>query len=97
MCVCSDALRESVTRAKRQRGTRRSAIRLTLRHQGMRSSQVGVFRVLLVRAVNEVLEQEEVSRASLNDGQEPVSELELSAARIRFLGRHESREVSMLR
>lgn len=44
-----------------------------------------MFGVVRIRAGDEVFEKQEVARAALDDGKEPVAELELAAARICLL------------
>ena len=51
----------------------------------MNGSQFDMFGIIFTGGVYEIFQQEKVTRASLNNSQEPVSELQLSTARIRFL------------
>ena len=70
--------------------------RRTLGHEGVHGREGRVFRVVRVRAVDEVLQEQQVPRAALHDREEPVAELELAAPVVRLLSRHKVRELGVL-
>lgn len=51
----------------------------------MNSSQFNVFGIIFTGGIDKIFQQEKVAGTPLDDSQEPISELQFSAPRIRFL------------